>query len=578
MTGSDATTGMQLARMGRFAEALPWLERANRTAPLDIPVLHALANLLVLVGRGPEADERYRVAASLLPNDLGLLRGWGRVSLMIGLRDQAFILFERALVIEPDCGNPGGWLEATLLEAADLDTACELLGDLADKHPQHVGLRGIHARTLLANERLEEAQTAFERYHSLRPQDVWASVNLGDLATRRGDQETARAHFRGVLKSDPGNADALWSLAEMNDWRLDARLHDAVKRAIAAKPSIRVLARLHETLGKHYDRSGEFAAAWRHAGRANALSIEATAPAQRYDAGQHEARIDFLVHHYTAPLFDRLRGCGNPDRRPVFVIGLPRSGTTLLERMLAAHPDIVGAGEQHLAEASWKRALAACGGSQEALAAPAIDEASAWHLRMLEQRAHHLGLSANVGRIVDKLPDNYLMAGWLGLAFPNAAIVHVRRDPRDVAISCWFAQFGNAQWINELRHIAHRIEQHRRLMRNWRDTLDHRLIEVRYEDLIADPEMELRRVLAALRMDWHPDVVAFADRGGYVGTASRQQVREPVHARSLGRWHNYAGALEPILGRLDLIAAEDAVDFAPTRREENDAVVAGTEN
>ncbi len=574
MNGSDATIGMQLARTGRFAEALPCLERANRTAPLDLPVLHALASLLVLVGRGADADARYRVAASLMPKDLGLLRGWIRLSLMTGLRDQAQALVMQALTVEPDCGTPGGWLEGLLLEATDLDTACDLLGVIADRHPLHVGLRGVHARTLLANERLVEAQAAFERYHALRPQDIWARVSLGGLATSVGDMEAARAHFRAVLASDPGNADALWSLAEMCDWRLDAALLDAVKRAVAAKPPIRVLTRLHETLGKHCDRAGEHASAWRHAARANALSIEATPAAQRYDAKLHEGRIDILTRHHAVPLFERLRGAGDPDPRPVFVIGLPRSGTTLLERMLAAHPGIAGAGEQHLAEASWKRALAASGGSHDTLAANAVGDAAAWHLRMLEQRTRRLGLSEQAERIVDKLPDNYLMAGWLHLAFPNTALVHVVRDPRDVAISCWFAQFGNVQWINELRHIAHRIEQHRRLMRHWRATLGDRLIEVRYEDLVADPEKELRRVLAALRMDWHPDVIAFSQRGGYVGSASRLQVREPMHARSLARWRNYSGPLEPILSRLDLIAAEDAVDLASAPRRESDEMLA----
>ena len=578
MTGSDATTGMQLARMGRYAEALPCLDRANRAAPTDLPILHAIANLLVLFGRGAEADERYRVAASRLPKDLGLLCGWARVSLMIGLRDQALDLFELALAIEPEYASPGGWLEGILREVADPDTTCDLLGTLADRHPEHAGLCAVRARTALANERVQDAQSAFERYHALRPDDAWALIELGGLAAARGERDAALAHFHAVLAGDPGNADALWGIAESNDWRLDSALLGAVKRAIAAGPSVRVLARLHETLAKHHDRSGEHAAAWRHAARANALSIEATPSAQRYDAGQHEARIDILVRHYTTPLFERLRDAGSADQRPVFVIGLPRSGTTLLERMLSAHPGIVGAGEQRLAEAGWKRALAASGGSHDALSASAIDEAAAWHLQMLEQRARHLGLPAHAERNVDKLPDNYLMAGWLHLAFPNAAIVHVQRDPRDVAISGWFAQFGNVQWINELRHIAHRIEQHRRLMRHWQDTLGDRLIEVRYEDLVADPEAELRRALAAMRMEWHPDVVAFAGRKGYVATASRQQVREPVHTRSLARWRHYAGALEPILGRLDLIAAQDAIDLAQAPQIENDAVSAVTQS
>ncbi|HTA63977.1 MAG TPA: sulfotransferase [Xanthomonadaceae bacterium] len=576
MSGSDAMTGMQLARMGRFAEALPFLDRANRAAPIDVPVLHAAGNLLVLAGRGAEADERYRLAASLLPKDLNLLCGWARVSLMMGLREQALDLFDRALAIERRYANPGGWLESILREVADADTACHVLQALVDRHPQHAGLRGVHAKMLLANERLQDAQCAFEAYHAMCPHDVWVRVELGGLAAGRGDPDTARAYFRAALKSDPGNPDALWGLVELNGWRLDDALLKTVRNAIAAKPATRVLARLHETLARHHDRAGEFPAAWRHAARTNALMIEATPPPQRYDLAQHESRIDTLVRDYTTLLFERLRGAGSKDRRPVFVIGLPRSGTTLLERMLAAHPRMVGVGEQRFAEAGWKRALAASGQSHDTLPAQAIDEAAAWHLRMLEQRVRHLGLPAGADRIVDKMPDNYLMAGWLCMAFPGATIVHIRRDPRDVALSCWFAQFtGEVAWINELRHIAHRIEQHRRLMRHWRATIGERLIEIRYEDLVAEPETEARRILAASGMDWHPDVAAFAERRGYVGSASRQQVREPIHGRSLARWRNYEVALQPILDRLHAIAAQDAIDADDLHCAEQDVVPAG---
>jgi hypothetical protein len=179
---------------------------------------------------------------------------------------------------------------------------------------------------------------------------------------------------------------------------------------------------------------------------------------------------------------------------------------------------------------------------------------------MLEQRLLRLAIQQRTDRIVDKLPDNYLLAGWLHIAFPNAAIIHCLRDPRDVALSCWLTQFADVQWSYDLQHIAHRIEQHRRLMQHWRTTIGDHVTEIRYERLVVDPETELRRVLAAIQLDWHPDVLAFAGRKGFVASASRQQVREPIHARSVARWRNYEHALQPILPRLNAIAALDALD------------------
>jgi hypothetical protein len=225
----------------------------------------------------------------------------------------------------------------------------------------------------------------------------------------------------------------------------------AVERAILSERNPRALARLRETLAKHHDRLGNFGVAAHHAGRANALMKELAPRAEHYDQRQHEDRVDSLIRNKTTQLFQRLRGAGSQENRLVFVIGLPRSGTTLLEQMLASHPGIIGVGEQSFAEAAWKRALDAPGGSHETLAATAIEASAAWHLQMLESRVRRLGIQAHGNRIVDKMPDNYLMAGWLHLAFPKAAIIHCRGDPRDVAVSCWLTQFGDTQWINDLR-------------------------------------------------------------------------------------------------------------------------------
>lgn len=565
--GSDAATGLDLARAGRFDEALPYLERANRASPGDVVILNAVGNLLVLAGRGEDADVRYLIASRILPADLKLLCGWARVSLMRKQSTLATELFVRALSIDARCGKPGGWLESILLEVADADAACEVMTALVAALPQAAGLRAVQAKMLINAECLAEAQAAFEAYRTMCPHDAWVRVELGGLASGRGDADTARTYFREVLKLDPGNPDAIWGLGELEGGRLEPALLAAARLAIEGKPAIQVQARLHHAIAKHHDRVGEFPAAWRYIARTNALTIEATPPAQRYDAVAHEARISLLIDQCDRAWLDRLQGTGSQDRRPVFVIGLPRSGTTLLERMLAAHPRIIGVGEQKFAGDAWKRALAASGGAHDRMTAATIEQAAVWHVQKLDKRVQHLGLAADADRIVDKMPDNYLIAGWLALTFPAGKIIHIQRDPRDVAISCWFSQFtGHTGWINELRHIAHRIEQHRRILRHWRAVLGDRLIEVRYEDLIGDPERELRRTLAALDLDWHPDVIAFAQRQGYVATASRMQVREPVHSRSLARWRNYAVGLEPILARLDAVAIQDDLDFASPAR------------
>jgi tetratricopeptide (TPR) repeat protein len=557
MTSTDATVGMQLTRMGRFADALPYLERANRIAPADAQLLQTIADLLVRAGRGGDAVQRYLVAASLAPKDIHVLCGYARVLLLTGDRSQALAAFERALALEPDRAGLGGWIDQILWETVDLDTACNMLRELVDRRPSHAGLLGVCGKRLRAVGRLQEAQTAYERYRELRPQDTLPRVRLGALAVSHGDSAAAIEHYRSALEVDPDCAAALWGLAQIGDGRLEPGMLASVERLIETGHDPRDLVRLHDIMARHHDRNGDFTKASQHCARTNTLMMQIVPPQRRYDPRQHESAIDHAIRNNTQQLFDRLGDAGSRERRPVFVIGLPRSGTTLLEQVLASHPAVVGVGEQTIAAASLQRALAMAGGSLETLTAQAVDDAAAWHLQMLETRVQRMAIQSHADRIVDKMPDNYLLAGWLHLAFPNAAIIHCLRDPRDVALSCWMTQFNDMQWSNDLEHIAHRIEQHRRLVRHWRATIGDHLTELRYEHLVADPEKELRRALAAIGVDWHPDVLAFADRKGFVASASRQQVREPIHARGVARWRNYEHVLQPILPRLNAVAAQD---------------------
>jgi Flp pilus assembly protein TadD len=560
MTSIDATTGMKLARMGQFADALPYLERANYAAPADLPVLHTVTTLLLWAGHGVEAVGRFQRAATLLPRDITVLSGWARALLLTGDRNQALMLFERALALSPDYANSGGLLDVQLREAVDADTTRQVLHALVDRHPRHAGLLGLYGKALLMAEHLQEAQAVYERYCEVQPQDPLPRVELGGLAVSRGDSAAAREHYQSALEVDPGHAGALWGYAQVNGWRLEPEVLASVQPLLHSERNPRALAGLHDVLARHHDCSGDFAAAMVHATHTNKLMAQTVPPQKRYDARQHEIQIENMIRSHTPQLFQRLRNAGSRERRPVFVVGLPRSGTTLVEQMLASHPVIVGVGEQYFAEPSWKRALAASGGSHDALTAEVVGEAAAWHLQMLDNRVQRVAAKPHADRIVDKLPDNYLLAGWLHLAFPNAAIIHCLRDPRDVALSCWMTQFNDVQWNYDLEHIAHRIEQHRRLLRHWRATIGEHMTEIRYERLVANPETELRRALAAIGLDWHPDVLAFADRKGFVASASRQQVREPIHTRGVARWRNYEHALQSVLHRLNAIAEQDAFD------------------
>ena len=557
MQSNDAATGMRLAQMGRFAEALPHLDRANMGDPADVSVLHAAASLLQGAGRAADAARRYETAAGLLPSDTGVLVGWARSLLLAGDEESAILPLDRALVLDPHVAASDGTLRL-LWNTDERDLAARVLRQLVARHPDNSDLLCQLAQILRAAEYLDEVESVWRRYMELRPDDPLGPVETGRLAVSRGDTDTARALFMEALRIAPDDPRALAEFAHLERGFLNAEQVRQLTTAVEHVPDAESGALLSDVLARHDDRIGAFATAAAHVARMNAFTEQSLAAKDFYDADLHAAEVAFAARTYSPGLFARLRGAGSDDRRPVFVVGLPRSGTTLLERMLAAHPAIAGVGEQSFVREGLLRALAAGDGLPESLAPADVDASATWHLQQLNERLRRLGIEQRSERIVDKLPDNYLLAGWIRIVFPNAMIVHSLRDPRDVAWSCWSTLFAKVNWSLRLDQIAHRIEQHRLLMRHWRSAIDGHMTEVRYERLIENPEGELRRILSALGLEWHPDVMDFAQQKGFVASASRHQVRERIHSRSVGRWRNFADALQPVLPRLEAIVAQDA--------------------
>ena len=334
---------------------------------------------------------------------------------------------------------------------------------------------------------MAEAEACYRRAQALPPRTGAAVAPRGAAARQaardrpRRDPDAARAH-RQRQRPEPAHPVA------------------------GAGPMLFGLAHVLDAQGRRSEAAGCLE-------QANALALEQRRKrGKHYDPAVHSALVDRIIAGFTPRLFDRLAGSGDDTRLPVFVFGMPRSGTTLVEQILASHSRVHGAGELCLAGEVFVSVPDLLGRPDEML--PCLEVLDAAAVRKLSRRHRH-GLEATLepiapqpDRVVDKMPDNYLYLGLLALLFPRATFIHVRRDLRDVAVSCWMTHFRSIRWADDRENLAGRCRDYRRLMEHWQTTLPLPVHEVVYEKLVADFETEAPRLLAACGLAWEPACAA----------------------------------------------------------------------
>ncbi|HEV3263738.1 MAG TPA: sulfotransferase, partial [Gemmataceae bacterium] len=395
----------------------------------------------------------------------------------------------------------------------------------------------------------EEAQAHYR--DALRhKQDLPAAhCALGTVREELGDFPDAERCWRTALRYDPRLAGAYAALATL----LRAKLPDedlAGVHELLADPDLHPDRRcaLQFGLAQVLDARGAYDAAGQSLREANALALAAARMRRlEYDPAAHERFISGMIAVCTPDFFERVRGFGLQTQRPIFIVGLPRSGTTLTEQILAAHSQVFGAGELRVGRDDFEALAAEDGHRLDALArldATTTRRIAERHLARLHE------LSADRPRVADKMPENHIYLGLLATLFPNAKFIHCRRDLRDIAVSCWMTNFRHIRWANDVDQITSRFAEYRRLMEHWRQVLPVSVLEVDYEDTVADLEGVARRLVAWCDLDWEPACLAFHEGKRPVRTASISQVRQPIYSRSVARWKHYEPTLEPLFAKL----------------------------
>jgi tetratricopeptide (TPR) repeat protein len=508
--------GTVLRTQGKFDEAIEAFRQAVRAGP-GIALNHVyLGALLHERGRFEEAAAAYREAIRLKPDYAEALSNLGTALCDLGRSDEAVRLQREAIRLKPGLATAHGNLGAALYD----------LG------------------------RLDEAVAAYRQAIRLAPELDFAHGNLGTALVALGRPAEARAALQRAVALAPRNVKHRRYLGEVAPYgAADPRLAALEKLAQdAARLSVDERIELHFSLGKAYDDTGRHADAFRHWRDGNALKRQRVS----YNEAATLGALDRLRSVFTP---DRMRAwhkAGHPSSVPVFIIGMPRSGTTLVEQILASHPQAFGAGELKCFETAMRgiRPRFGTSTSYPEVVSGMIDAdfraLGARYLAAIET------LAPGAARIVDKLPSNYRVAGLIHLALPNACIIHTTRDPVDTCLSCFSKVFTDKQaHTYDLAELGRYYRNYQKLMAHWERVLPPgRMLTIRYEDVVADLEAQARRIIAHCGLEWDPRCLAFHQTERPIRTASALQVRQPIYGSAVGRWRAYAPFLRPLLAEL----------------------------
>jgi tetratricopeptide (TPR) repeat protein len=562
--------GRLLLEMDQPQEALVRAREAVRLCPDDPNLLSNLGQVLTVLERTEEARAAYQQAIRQSEqrgyDAARLAQSSAQVGLLLqaeGRFDEALAWFSEAARRDPNNPRFPCHAAGVLAEQDRHDEALARLRELLRHWPDDAEAHNNLGYLLQDRGDLAGALAAYREALRLKPDFAAALLNLGQLHAVVGEQEQALAAYRAVLRLQPDDPDALAALATALRGRLPAEETAACERVLARTTlAAKNRATLQYGLAQVLDARGQFARAADLARRANDWSgQDARRRGQGYDPAEDHAYVERIIRACPSAFFEQVRGWGlsrGDAEVPVFVVGLPRSGTSLVEQILASHPHVFGAGElTYLFDISRafpslppRQTTRGKGPRKKGAPTPGrLDRATVQALaRQYLDRVR--ALAPRAVRIVDKMPDNYQMLGLIATLLPKAHVIHVRRDLRDVALSCWLTNFARVRWAYTVEDIAARIREYQRLLEHWRRVLPLPILEIDYEEIVADLEPAARRLVAWCGLPWDPACLAFHQTKRPVQTASVHQVREPLYRRSVGRWRHYQDVLAPLLKML----------------------------
>ena len=493
------------AHRGDYSEVVVRLQEVLSADPGHVVALSNLGDALCFLGRYPEAERAYRRAVQANPKRADTQLKLGTALHWRGDFLGAETALRRAVKLEPRSPN-----------------ALCVLGHI-----------------LVALDRAGEAKRCFEKALRLKPRSVEALCGLAWLASMEGRFGDAELLLCRALEYDPECTEAhAWRVQQRRMTHADKGWLESAQRMLERPMAPIEESRLHFAIGKYLDDTGNYDQAFEAFRKANEQRKKASVG---YDRDARTAWVDDVVRQYTAERVATPVDGASDSQRPVFVVGMMRSGTSLVEQIIASHPQAIGAGElQFWGILEYK--------DQDLVRGRAPDlgvGAKLAHLYLDELNRY----SSDAARVIDKTPANVDYLGFIHRVLPNARFIYMQRDPVDTCLSCYFQNFVNAaSFAMDLQDLAHYYREHHRLVAHWRAVLPKEVfLEVSYEGLVSDSEAWSRRVFEFIDLEWDPKVLDFHKTERAVLTASHWQVRQKMYSSSVGRSKHYQKYIGPLL-------------------------------
>ncbi len=554
--------GSEFEKLGRLEAASDCYRRAVQLAPDDPESHNNLGTVLAKMGKGEEARACFEKVLSINPRHANALNNLGIVLAQLNQAEESLIFYKRALAIRPDHANAYQNMGNALMKLERFDQAIEAYRNCLAIVPRHFRVQYSLGNCFAQMGKLEDALACYEAALEINPGFAEAHHGIGNILQQLGKLDLASKHFEKALVLRPDFAPAYDALSRQKKIDDEEGSAESLEKLLASKhlpPGERCAALF--ALGRIYEDAGDYEKSFENYRLGNETMRE------DFDLRKHADFVTDLIEVFTPELFQRCAKMGDPSTKPIFIVGMICSGTTLVEQIISSHPQVFGAGElddvKNIVRVlprllNTNKFFPQC---VELVTESAVKESAKTYLDAIAK------MSNGEPCVTDKMPGNFFHAGFIRILFPNARIIHTRRHPLDNCLSCYFNKFQTGQQFSyDLAYLGQYYREYARLMEHWRKVLPKPFLEVQYEDLVANQEKMSREIIEFCGLSWDDRCLEFHKNERPIRTASSWQVRQPMYSTSVDRWRPYEKHLAPLIKALGDLAPPEAGGLSGSSR------------